>query len=180
MSQKGFGNTARAFNIGCGPEIFENGYQGYDQWRNVDSVYKHPQVENVDMRYARPIVSEGYDFALINHVLCTMRPEEALIVLNHTYDILRPGATIQVIDVDIMKAFDDYLHNEGKLLPIQDGNKDYNMCMHLSGYGTRLSLYTTQRMMDDLAEAGFKEMKQVENSPYNTRPTESLVIQATK
>lgn len=170
----------RAFNLGCGPEVFDNGYQGYEQWRNVDSVYKHPQVENVDLRYAKPLVGEGYDFALVNHVLCTMRPEEVKMFLDNAYDILRPGGVIQVIDVDIMKAFSDYMMNDGDGLPVQEQDKDYNLCMHLSGFGTRLSLYTVQRMMDVLSIAGFKGMKQVKDSPYNTRPSESLVIQAVK
>lgn len=170
----------RAFNLGCGPEIFDNGYQGYEQWRNVDSVYKHPQVENVDLRYQKPLVGEGYDFALVNHVLCTMRPEEVKMFLDNAYDILRPGGVIQVIDVDIMKAFGDYMMNDGKNLPVQEQDKDYNLCMHLSGFGTRLSLYTVQRMKDVLSIAGFNQIREVENSPYNTRPLESLVIQATK
>lgn len=170
----------RAFNLGCGPEVFDNGYAGYEQWRNVDSVYKHPQVENVDMRYQKPLAGEGYDFVLVNHVLCTMRPEEVAMFLNNAYDILRPGGSILVIDVDIMKAFADYMMNDGNGLPVQEQDKDYNLCMHLSGFGTRLSLYTTQRMKDVLSIAGFKQMHEVDNSPYNTRPTESLVIGATK
>ncbi len=179
MYQKGFGNIVRAFNLGSGPEVFDNGYMGYEQWRNVDSVYKHPQVENVDLRYAKPLVGEGYDLALVNHVLCTMKPQEVAMFLDNTYDILKPGGTIIVIDVDIMKAYNDYFMNEGKNLPIQEQDKDYNLCMHLSGYGTRLSLYTPQRMADVLSIAGFTKIRPIE-TPFNTRPLESLAFEATK
>lgn len=170
----------RAFNLGCGPEVFEDGYMGYDQWRNVDNVYKHPRVENVDLRYSKPLVGEGYDLALVNHVLCTMKPQEVKQFLDNTYDILRPGGSIVVIDVDLMKAYADYFMNEGRNLPIDEPqNKDYKLCMHLSGYGTRLSLYTIEHMKNVLELAGFKQPHEIE-SPFNTRPNESLVIGATK
>lgn len=169
----------RAFNLGCGPEIFENGYEGYE-WRNVDSTYKHENVENIDLRYDKPLVGEGYDFALVNHVLCTMRPEEVDMFLKNVHSILKQGGWIQVIDVDVMKAFGDYLMNDGDGLPIQDRDKDYNLCMHLSGYGTRLSLYTPKRMEDVLSIAGFGNIRQVLKSAFNTRPKESLVFEAQK
>lgn len=169
----------RAFNLGCGPEIFENGYMGYEQWRNVDSVYKHPAVENVDLRYKTPLVGDGYDLVLVNHVLNTMKPQEVDMFLKNAGEILRPGGSIVVIDVDIMKAYADYFMNDGKGLPVQEQDKDYNLCMHLCGFGTRLSLYTVQRMKDVLSIAGFADPREME-SPFNTRPTESLVIGATK
>lgn len=168
----------RAFNLGCGPEIFENGYMGYEQWRNVDAVYDHPAVEKVDLRYRVPLVGEGYDLALVNHVLCTMKPHDVELFLKNAKEILRPGGSIVVIDVDLMKAFGDYFMNDGKGLPIQEQDKDFNLCMHLSGYGTRLSLYTVQRMKDVLSIAGFVDPHEIE-SPFNTRPDESLVIGAT-
>ncbi len=168
----------RAFNLGCGPEIFENGYQGYE-WRNVDANYDHPNVEKVDLRYNKPLVGDGYDLVLINHVLCTMKPVEADMFLKNAADLLRPGGSIIVIDVDIMKAFADYFMNSGNGLPVQEQDKDYNLCMHLSGYGTRLSLYTIQRMKDALSVAGFDDMREID-TPFNTRPAESLAIGATK
>lgn len=168
----------RAFNLGCGPIIYEDGYMGYEKWRNVDAVYDHPAVEKLDLRYRTPLVGEGYDLALVNHVLCTMRPEEVTMFLKNAYQVLRPGGSIVVIDVDLLKAFGDYMMNDGKNLPVQEQDKDFNLCMHLSGYGTRLSLYTPQRMKDALSIAGFHDAREIE-SPFNTRPAESLVIGAT-
>lgn len=167
----------RAFNLGCGPEVFENGYQGYE-WRNVDSTYEHPAVEKVDLRYTKPLIGDGYDLVLVNHVLCTMKPQEVDMFLKNAKELLRPGGSIIVIDVDIMKAFADYFINDGDGLPVQEQDKDFNLCMHLSGFGTRLSLYTEQRMKDVLSIAGFQDMRPID-TPFNTRSKESLAIGAT-
>lgn len=168
----------RAFNIGCGPDIFQNGYMGYEQWRNVDSVYRHPEVENIDIRYKSPI-ADNYDFVLVNHTLCLLTYEEVDSALINLSNVLRRGGVIEVIDMDVLKAIDNLQNCEREGFAGHDGHIEEMFCKHLVGYG-RQSLYTPSTMGEKLKKAGFHNIKILESSQYDLRPKESLIVQGTK
>lgn len=164
----------KRLNLGCGPDILEG-------WVNVDSkdiegashwdFRNHPPEELFDR--------DSFDFVLINHVLCTMKPSDTTNFILNAKFLMKPGAKIQIIDMDLLEAYRDYIMNDGKNIPIDSDDKDTRLCLHLSGYGTRLSLYTAKSLMRSLEHLGFKDIKQLPISKYDTRPNESLIIEAT-
>jgi predicted SAM-dependent methyltransferase len=169
----------KKMNFGCGPDIKEG-------WTNVDVVLR-PNVfiwNGMDevTRDGRRIEPQlwDYDFILVNHVLCTMKPEEVGMILHRLYDTLKPGGDLVVIDMDLEKVFAAYKEGRYNDLPIEHGTPDARLCNAISGYGTRNSLYTPIRMYEVLAEAGFRLIEQVKRSEYDTRPKESLIFEATK
>lgn len=163
-------------NLGCADDV-------KDGWVNTDSVYRpefHDRVEIWNATAGRFWNYEDFDFVLVNHVLCTMSETDLKLVLKNCYEMLKPGGKVQIIDMDITRAFYAYRNNEPDSLPIEGGNIDYKLCMHISGYGTRKSLFTEQRMQDLLVEAGFSKAVPLMESEYDTRPAESLIVEATK
>jgi hypothetical protein len=93
--------------------------------------------------------------------------------------MLTSGGKIQVIDMDMKKAIDDWQINNSRNLPIELGTSDWKFCMHVSGYSTRLSLFTYIVLWRLLGEAGFDfhETKQLDSSEYDSRPLESLIVE---
>lgn len=171
--------TVKRMNFGCGPDVKEG-------WTNVDIVARAGVVYwngiDEETRFGRRIEPQlwEYDFILVNHVLGGMKPEEVAMVLHRLYDTLKAGGKIQVIDMDILKVYEAYQKGHINNIPIAEGGIDDRLCFAMSGYGTRLSLYTPNRMVKVLADAGFREIVQLESSEYDTRPKESLIFQATK
>lgn len=178
MFQKGFGKySMKRMNLGCGPDIKTG-------WTNVDSLYD-PQYEDVrdywDARETAPkYIGGDYDFILINHVLCTMKYEEAEKILTHAKEILKDGGRLQVIDMNLLKAYEAYTQNNAQAIPIMGGNIDYKLCMHVCGYGTRLSVYTPNLLITMLNNLGFRYINVLNDSPYDLRPQESLVVEAVR
>lgn len=166
-------------NIGCGPDIKEG-------WVNIDSKYPSLGVklwdittppDNNDPEYD---FVERFDFILLNCVLCTMNDWSAHKALINLHRCLKPGGTLQVIDMDLLKVFKSYEDKRIEDIPINEGSIDARLCYAVSGYGTRLSVYTHNRVQEILAEAGFRIIKSLEESEFDTRPKESLVVEAIK
>jgi predicted SAM-dependent methyltransferase len=164
-------------NLGCGPDVKPG-------WYNVDAVYSDlVQTKGVqvwDARGGRHWDYEDFDFVLINHVLCTMLPEDVDKVLKNCYEMLKPGGVLQVIDMNMLLAYEDYYKYNAAHIPIQGDDPDFKLAMHVSGYGTRLSLFTPARMVSLLKQAGFTKYRILEDSEYDTRKEESLIVEGIK
>lgn len=162
-------------NLGCGFDIkegwFNTNYFSHEPVK--DCFYLDARTEHLDM-------IGKLDFILVNHVLCTLAPQDADKVLRNCYLWLKDGGTLQVIDMDILKIFKSYQEERYGDIPIQDGNSDWKLCMALSGYGTRLSLYTPKRMEDAIVMSGFRTVERKRESEHDSRPLESLILEATK
>ena len=161
-------------NLGCGPDIKD----ATDGWTNVDTVSRDG-VWVHDAREAFPQI-DAFDFVLINHTLCTMTPSDAKKVLENVYTALKPGGRVQVIDVDIDKAINAYKFNQGDLFPVDGRTIDEQFLMHVSGYGTRLSLYNHHYLSLLLKDVGFGDVIWLTESEYDLRPKESLVVEGIK
>lgn len=147
-------------------------------WTNVDRVAYGLNML-ADLKEL-PLKDNFFEFALLNHVICTMKPEDVAKVLKEAHRILKPGGVLQVIDMDILKVFQSYKDGRSEDIPIEQGSIDDKLCLAISGYGTRLSLYTPERMFSVLTDADFRLIFRKEESEYDTRPKESLVFEAIK
>lgn len=162
-------------NFGCGLDIKEG-------WINVDRYYAY-EVEYWDS--VENVVPENwkgaFDFILVNHVLCTMRPSDVIETLKKLAEMLRDDGKIHIIDMDITMAIAMYQHGHDEF-PIREGTLDHNFLMHVSGYGTRLSLFTPKYMAEILSDLGFRHIHPIpaDQDKYDTRPLESLRFEATK
>lgn len=171
----------KAANFGCGPDL-------KDGWWNFDSQLQTAGIGNDkfhiwDMTKAPQLehdYTESFDVGLINHVLCTMNDYSAHQVLINIHRMLKPEGTLIVIDMDLLKVFKSY--QEGRIddIPIKDGSIDERLCYAISGYGTRDSLYTPERMREVLTRAGFRLVFEKNESEFDTRPKESLIFEAVK
>lgn len=159
-------------NVGCGPDLKKD-------WINIDHKAQKTNFDFVCQNILEPFRTPPADFILINHVLCTMNYQNALEVLVNAHIALRTGGKLQVIDMDLLKAFDSYNFNPNEL-PIKSGSDDYKLCMHISGFSTRLSLYTPRLLKELLLITGFREVVVLGNSEHDLRPLESMIVEATK
>lgn len=158
-------------NLGCGPDLKQG-------WINVDSVYREG-IDVWDIRHpAVPQYLDQFDFILVNHVFCTMDFAAVKISLQNIREVLRPGGILQVIDMDLLKAFEAYQNNDGAALPADGKTIDEKLCNHISGFGTRKSLYTRVHLSTLLQEAGFQNVIAKRNSEHDLRPAESLIVEA--
>jgi hypothetical protein len=171
----------KKLNAGCGPDLINE-----KDWLNVDnhSVYPQDNFRIWDITTSptelEHDLTERFEFVLLNHVLCTMNDHLAHKALINLHRTLKPGGKLQVIDMDILKVFKSYQEGRVHDIPIEEGSIDDRLCLAISGYGTRDSLYTPLRMSKVLIEAGFRVVTHLNDSEYDTRPNESLVIEATK
>ncbi len=185
MCQRGFGSIVifNKLNAGCGRDLINE--QG---WLNVDNDVVYPQENfriwditkapnNPDLEYD---LTEGFEFILVNHVLCTMNEWLVHQTLINLHRALKPNGRLHVVDMDLLKVFQSYQDGRKEDIPIEEGTIDARLCLAISGYGTRDSLYTHQRMCEVLQEAGFRVVESLEDSPYDTRKKESLVVEARK
>lgn len=147
-----------------------------DGWINLD-IKPLPNVVQHDA--TKPFPYTQVDFILINHVLCTMNYENALEVLKNAHTALKTGGKLQVIDMDLLRAFASYNYNPNEL-PIESGSDDYKLCMHISGFSTRLSLYTPRLLKEMLLNIGFRGAVILNESEHDLRPLESVIVEATK
>lgn len=164
-------------NYGCGYDIKDED-QG---WINFDKQHNGGTMRVWDMPDdPQEIFIEHFDGGLLNHVLCTVNDNEAHRVLINIHRTLKPGASLIVIDMDIRKVFSSYMYGDIQAIPIEEGDIDDRLCLAISGYGTRNSLYTPKRMETVLQNAGFRGIKQLPISEFDTRPQESLIFEALK
>lgn len=170
-------------NAGCGYDLINE-----EGWLNVDKEMRGP-AENFrgwDMTQppdnSDPELNfvEGFDFILVNHVLCTMNDWLVHKALINLHRCLKPSGRLHVIDMDIIKVYEAYKNGVIEDIPIEEGSIDARFCFAISGYGTRDSLYTHKRMSEVLTDAGFRIIETLRSSPYDTRPKESLVLEAIK
>lgn len=167
----------RIANYGCGYDIRDED-QG---WINFDVRHNGSTMRVWDMTQTPDSVwVEHFDAGVINHVLCTMNDDLAHRVLINIHRTLKPGGKLTIIDMDLLKVFNAYKEGRIEDIPIELGTLDDKLCLAISGYGTRDSLYTPRRMAKVLEEAGFRTVKQLDSSEYDTRPKESLVFEAIK
>ena len=182
MKGPNVGDTVeQKMNLGCGDDIKE-GWVNVDTATDVLNRYEYgTQVEGWNAIFPPPdFYQNRFDFILINHVLCTLRPDKAMKVLEHALWCLKDGGKVQVIDVDMLRAFKAYQSGDEAALFIPEGSIDYKLAMHLSGYGTRLSLYTEKHLSEQMFEAGFSSVDILKTSEFNTRPLESLIVEGTR
>lgn len=163
-------------NLGCGFDI-------KDGWLNTNH-FSHVPVDGaalLDAREEHPEMIEKFDFILINHVLCTMIPDDVNKVLRNVKKWLKPDGIVHIIDMDIMSAV--ALYEDGNNdFPVTSGSIDYNFLMHVSGFGTRLSLFTEKYLAELLSSVGFVKIRSIPEweDEYDTRKKESLRMEATK
>lgn len=184
MYQRGFGNIViyNKANIGCGYDIkpLEEGWLNIDN--HVSTPYENLRIWDIttpptDLEHD---LTERFDFILVNHVLCTMNDYQVHKALINLHRCLKPGGTLQVIDMDLLKVFNAYQEDRISDIPIEEGDIDDRLCFAISGYGTRNSLYTANRMENVLYEAGFRFVLEKDKSEFDSRPKESLVFEAKK
>jgi hypothetical protein len=180
MYQKGFIMLPpRMANYGAGFDVKEDSEKA--RWYNFDTKIRQGVIFwDMTMNNPNDDYTEKFDGGVINHVLCTMNDYQAHLALVNIHRTLKPGATLTVIDMDLLKVFDSYQEGRIEDIPIEEGSIDDRLCCAISGYGTRKSLYTPKRMETVLIEAGFRIVKRKESSEYDTRPKESLIFEATK
>lgn len=168
-------------NAGCGPDPIEE-----EGWLNVDkelrSVKENFRIWDITTppTELEHDLTERFDFILVNHVLCTMNDWLVHRALINLHRCLKPGGKLQVIDMDLLKVFKSYQEDRIGDIPIDEGDIDDRLCFAISGYGTRDSLYTSNRMENVLYEAGFRFVSEKDESEFNTRPKESLIFEGTK
>jgi hypothetical protein len=169
--------TMRRLNLGCGFDVKEG-------WTNADINPSQKDVEPMDFSIGFPAdYYQHFDFILINHVLCTMKSEQAQRVLENAWQMLKPKGQLQVIDMDLLKLFSAYESSNYDLLPIAEGDGNSKLCYAISGYGTRLSHYTPMHLVNCIILATKNhhyEMYILDNSEYDTRPNESCIVEVTK
>ncbi len=162
-------------NLGCGPDLKYG-------WLNVDNYYDpiHTKREVWDMR-GGPFGQwvGAFDHVLVNHVFCTMTYDEVEIGLQHIKEILKDGGTLEVIDMDPIKAFRALERGDIDALPGFDGSIDNRFCRHLIGFG-RKSLWTPESTIEALQRAGFTKVNNYYKSENDLRPKESLVVKGIK
>ena len=168
-------NAGRGYNL-----IDEEGWLNVDtELRGVKENFRLWDITKAPNTLEHDL-TERFDFILLNHVLCTMNYHNVHQALINIHRSLKPNGKLQVIDMDLEKAINAYSNNRPELIPIEEGSIDYKMCMHISSYGTRYSLYTVPVMQQVLKEAGFRETKKMYHSEFDSRPNESLIVEATK
>jgi SAM-dependent methyltransferase len=175
-------------NFGSGPDI-KKSTKGV-RWINFDRVLQSSEIGSRDFHVWDMTEDpqgqmehswiENFDRGVLNHVLCTMNDYSAHRVLINIHRMLKPGASLIVIDMNILEVFKSYQEGRVEDIPIKEGSIDDRLCFAISGYGTRLSLYTPERMRKVLEEAGFRVVEEMLESEYDTRVNESLVFRATK
>lgn len=161
-------------NLGCGFDIkpgwvnVDNSLaSGVEYWDAIDNVVPEQWVNK-------------FDFILANHLFCAIKPTDMGVVLSKIKMMLNPDGKVQIIDMDVMKVIQSYLDKRFEDIPIETGSPDEKLCYALSGYGTRLSLFTPITMYGWLDMMGFHNIKQLESSEYDMRQKESLIFEATK
>ena len=168
---------SRMMNFGCGFDIREG-------WVNVDTnkelLTLNSDIWQWDAMREPPTNLRDFDFILVNHVLCTMKPDQVNTVLKNLRLALKDGGKIEVIDMDLLKVFESYQDGRYEDIPIAEGEPDEKLCFAISGYGTRLSLFTVNSLKDILGDAGFFGAIDVDKSEFDTRPKESLIVGAFK
>lgn len=160
-------------NIGCGADIKLG-------WVNTDIVQLPNNVQIWDVTQPAPEMWHGaFDFALVNHTLCLLSYDEVDIALKNIKQILKKDGTLEIIDMDVLKAFENMNNKDEEGFVGFSGNIQDMMCRHLVGYG-RKSIFTPHSMYLKLKEAGYSDVFNAQTSKYDLRPKESLVIQAWK
>lgn len=159
-------------NLGCGPDLKEG-------WLNVDG-YVWPNAELWDATTEPPVqYLQKFDHVLINHTLCLLSFDDADRALKNVYECLEEFGVVEVIDMDLIKAFKSFEQGEEEDFAGQTGSIDEMLCKHLFGYG-RKSVYTAQLMKEKLEKAGFKDVSIEEKSQHDLRPKESLIVRGRK
>ncbi len=184
MYQKDFGSIVifNKLNAGCGPDLIND-----EGWLNVDNHFSGV-ADNFRLwdittspTELEHDLTERFDFILVNHVLCTMNPYQVHQALINLHRCLKPGGRLQVIDMDLLKVIQSFQDGRYDDIPIEEGDPHEKLCYAISGYGTRKSLFTTHSLYLELQRAGFRSVIwNAKDSEYDTRPKESLVIEADK
>lgn len=161
-------------NLGCGYDVKEG-------WLNTNHESHAPVegAEYLNILEKNPEMNYKFDFVLVNHVFCTMSYEDTLTALLNLREMLAPNGSIQVIDMDLLKCYENYQNKQHEAFPGFEGTIDEKLCKHIVGHG-RKSIYTPAYMQDVMFKAGFNSLKELKSSHYDIRPRESFVIEAVR
>lgn len=156
-------------NLGCGPDIKEG-------FVNVDIVpYEGASVWDMTKDSVPGYWVGKFDYVLVNHTICLISYDEVAELFKKIQTAMKPGATIEIIDMDVTKAFNSYTRNDHEGLPGFGGSIDNSLCRHLIGHG-RKSVYTGNLVAEMLINAGFGKVEVGDSSEHDLRPKESLIV----
>ena len=110
-------------NIGCGPHF-------HTEWTNIDIVSSSPDVQAWDIRKGLPYPNESFDACYHSHVLEHLVPQEAELLIEECFRVLKANGIIRVVVPDLESITRNYL----KLLEEVDSGKgaveaDYDWMM---------------------------------------------------
>lgn len=162
------------WNLGCGFDIKEG-------WLNTNGL-EHPPVNGavyMDVLKVDDSMIGKIDYVLINHVLCVLSYDEVDRALANILQYLKDGAVIEVIDFDMVKAFENYKAKDHEGFPGFLGSIDEAFCKSIIGYG-RKSIYTPYLMAEKFRHIGFNDVEILSHSEHDLRPKESLIVRAIK
>lgn len=162
------------WNLGCGFDIKEGWFNTNHQSHSPveGAVYLDALEFHIDM-------VNKFDYILVNHTLCVLTYEEAEKALCYAHHYLKESGVIEVIEMDLLKSFENYKNSDIEAFPGFTGSLDNRFCRHLVGYG-RKAIYTTKLVEELLRSCGFNNIKGQAKSQYDLRPKESLIVGATK